>query len=233
MPHETRVVAPGSHDRSVVTAAGQTLAVPAGWILVPPGDPALTRRIKAAGPTWTVQQKRGRKLFSLGVWTAAEPVAAIRLVLEEERATEGYQKKRAADTKRREHKQTAYVGSFRDAVLEFLKFAPCHEALAGQLADAVTAHATPVGSGTVARTERIPIEQRAESAVIAWMRHQTTGYDTMSVPRVKGKRREVRRELAEQSRRLLHNYRAGQPPAANCPLAHALRQPEGAIDSVA
>jgi Fe-S cluster biosynthesis and repair protein YggX len=45
----------------------------------------------------------------------------------------------------------------------------------------VTAHATPVGSGTVARTERIPLEQRAESAVIAWMRHQTTAYDSMKI----------------------------------------------------
>ena len=29
---------------------------------------------------------------------------------------------------------------------------------------AVTDHATPVGSGTVARTKRIPVEQRAEAA---------------------------------------------------------------------
>jgi hypothetical protein len=37
-------------------------------------------------------------------------------------------------------------------------------------ADAVTVHATPVGSGTVARTERIPVHQRAE-AIIACVRH--------------------------------------------------------------
>jgi len=49
---------------------------------------------------------------------------------------------------------------------------------------AVSQHATPVGSGTVARTERIPIQQRAESAVIAWMRHQTTAYDNMKIARV-------------------------------------------------
>jgi len=29
--------------------------------------------------------------------------------------------------------------------------------------DAVTLHATPVGSGTVARTERIPINERTEA----------------------------------------------------------------------
>jgi len=89
----------------------------------------------------------------------------------------------------------------------------------------VTTHATPVGSGTVARTQRIPIEQRAESAVIAWMRHQTTAYDHMKIERVKGKRREVRRLLAEQSRRLLQAYRAGTVvDAASCPLQKALSQ---------
>lgn len=54
-------------------------------------------------------------------------------------------------------------------------------------------HAVPVGSGTVARTQLIPLEQRAEAAVIAWMRHQTTAYDRMSIARIKGERREVRR----------------------------------------
>lgn len=42
--------------------------------------------------------------------------------------------------------------------------------------------------------KRIPVEQRAD-AVIAWMRHQATGYDFMPVPWVKGKRRDVRRVL--------------------------------------
>ena len=84
-------------------------------------------------------------------------------------------------------------------------------------------HAAPVGSGTVARTQRIPIEQRAESAVIAWLRHATTAYDDMKIPRVKGKRREIRRMLAEQSRRLLQTYRAGHTAdPATCSLQRAL-----------
>ena len=37
------------------------------------------------------------------------------------------------------------------------------------------------------------IEQRAKAAVIAWMRHRTTAYEQMAIPRAKGKRREVRR----------------------------------------
>src|SRR5881275_3093559 len=90
------------------------------------------------------------------------------------------------------------------------------------MAPAVTDHATPVGSGTVARTKRIPVERRAEAAVIAWLRHRTTGYDGMAIPRVKGKRREVRRLLAQRSSQLLEQYRRGEPAGAACPLAKAL-----------
>ena len=42
------------------------------------------------------------------------------------------------------------------------------------------------------------LTRRVKAAVIAWMRHQTTGYDDMVIPRVKGNRREVRRMLAQR-----------------------------------
>jgi hypothetical protein len=79
------------------------------------------------------------------------------------------------------------------------------------LARAVADDSTPVGSGTVARTKRIPVERRAETAVIAWMRHQPTAYDSMVVPRIKGWRREARRVLARRSQELLRRYRRGEP----------------------
>jgi hypothetical protein len=94
--------------------------------------------------------------------------------------------------------------------------------MAKKLAKLVAEHATPVGSGTVARTKRIPIEHRAEAAVIAWMRHQTTGYDSMRIQRVKGERREVRRMLAQRSHQLLDSYRRGDAPTPSCPLKKAL-----------
>jgi hypothetical protein len=111
--------------------------------------------------------------------------------------------------------------------VKFLNFHAAHEELATRFAKAVAEHATPVGSGTVARTKRIPIERRAEAAVIAWMRHQTTAYDTMVIPRVKGKRREVRRMLAERSKELLARYRRGEQDASLCPLARALTALDG------
>lgn len=215
-------VSPGPSPRTIRTAAGAVVAVPAGWVLLPPGDPGLTRRVKAAGDHWVVQEKHGRRMFSRGVWAPAETIDRIRAELAAERSTEGYARKQAQAARRRERDQEEYVEDFRAAVRAFLAFDARHQAMAGRLADAVAVHATPVGSGTVARTQRIPIERRAQAAVIAWMRHQTTAYDSMPIPRVKGKRREVRRLLAERSRALLDAYRRGLPVAAACPLARAL-----------
>jgi hypothetical protein len=42
------------------------------------------------------------------------------------------------------------------------------------------------------------------------MRHQTTRYDNMAIERVKGRRREVRRELAQISRAVLDLHRRDQ-----------------------
>jgi hypothetical protein len=126
-----------------------------------------------------------------------------------------------------------HVEDFHGAVLKFLAFHDMHADLADRLARAVTDHATPVGSGTVARTKRIPVEQRAEAAVIAWMRHQTTLYQGMVIPRVKGKRREVRRMLAARSKELLARYRRGEPALEGCPLIKALVDHSGAPDEAA
>jgi hypothetical protein len=223
MTAATLLVAPGPDPGSVRTAAGAIVRPPADWVLLPPGDAALTRRVKAAGPTWTVQEQVGRKTFSRGVWAPQATVDQVRAELAAERATPQYQRQKAAGVRRRQLQQAGYVEEFRAAVLSFLAFDARHADLADRLAQAVTAHATPVGSGTVARTQRISVERRAEAAVVAWLRHQTTAYDGMTIPRVKGKRREVRRLLAEQSRRLLEAYRRGDAvDAAGCPLQAGL-----------
>lgn len=214
--------APGPTPNTVRTADGQTLTVPEDWILLPPGDAALTRRVKAAGDHWVVQEKKGRKVFSRGVWVPSATVERIKADLEAERSTESYAKRRESDVRRREKAQGEYVEDFFGAVVTFLAFHPNHNKLADQLAKAVTDHATPVGSGTVARTQRIPIERRAEAAVIAWMRHQTTGYDEMKIPRVRGQRREIRRMLARRSHELLDCYRRGTVIPLQCPLQAAL-----------
>lgn len=223
MTEQTRIVGPGKTDRTVQTSDGFTLKVPDGWELLPPGDAGVTRRVKAGGPSWTVKEKKGRRTFSKGVWAPADRIAKVKSDFEAERGTEAYAKRKKADAKRRAVKQEKYVEDFNGAVVQFLNFDSRYAGIGQQLADAVTEHATPVGSGTVARTQRIPIKRRAESAVIAWMRHQTTAYDNMQIARVKGRRREVRRELAKASKKLLQRYRNGDDvDASQCPLANAL-----------
>jgi hypothetical protein len=216
---------PGLAPNSVRTLAGQTIPVPAGWLLLPPGDAALTRRVKAAGEFWLVQEKVGRRMFSRGIWAPAATIERVQQDLAAERSSDAYAKRREADNRRREAQQAEYVEDFQAAVLAFLAFHERHAELARILATVVATHATPVGSGTVARTKRIPIERRAEAAVIAWMRHQTTGYDSMKIARVKGQRREVRRMLAQRSKELLAGYRRGDAAPASCPLAKALAPP--------
>ena len=81
------VFGPGPNPSTVRTADGQVLTVPADWELVPPGDAALTRRVKAAGEYWIIQEKKGRRVFSKGVWAAAATIKQIRVDLEAERST--------------------------------------------------------------------------------------------------------------------------------------------------
>lgn len=217
-------VRPSNKERHVRTLNGDELKVPDGWELMPPGDAAMSRRIKKVGPSWTVKEQKGRKLFSKGIWAPTANIESIRAELDEERKDPAYQKKLDAGRKRREKQQVAYRAEFELAVLTFLAFDSRYDQLAQKMAHRIAEHATPVGSGTVARTKQIPIEKRAEAATIAWMRHQTTAYDNMTIPKVKGKRREVRRMLAERSRQLLEHYRKGQEQTVDCPLMRAFAE---------
>lgn len=216
------VFTPGPTSGTVKSASGEVRSVPEGWVLLPPGDAALTRRAKAAGDHWIIQEKKGRRTFSKGVYAPTTTIDRIRKDLEAERSTDAFAKRKEAGARRREKAQAEYVEDFFGAVVDFLNFHSNFSDLAQQMAKLITTHATPVGSGTVARTKRIPVEQRAEAAVIAWMRHQTTAYDSMKIARIKGKRREVRRMLAQRSKELLSRYRRGESIPGDCPLQQAL-----------
>lgn len=220
---QSLTLAPSADPGIFIAADGSRLTPPADWECLPPGDAGLTRRVKQAGPSWAVVEKKGRKLFSRGLWAPRQNIEAARAALTTERATDAYARRRTADQARREHTQDAYVQSFEQQVRAFVAFAPRYAELGQRLAARVTQHATPVGSGTVARTERIPIERRAEAAVIAWMRHQTTAYDSLVIPRKKGMRREVRQQLAETARAVLDLHRRDEAhPVVTCTLCAAL-----------
>ena len=218
-----KIFRPGPKPNSVINEYDIIITVPVGWSLLPPGDAGLTRRVKAAGDYWVVQEKKGRRIFSKGIWAAATTIEKTRLELEAERSTESYSKRKESAAKRRDKVQLEYVEDFTGAVVAFLAFHQNHSDLANKLAKVVADHATPVGSGTVARTKRIPVERRAEAAVIAWMRHQTTAYDSMSIAKIKGERREVRRMLAQRSKSLLARYRKEESSSEPCLLKEALK----------
>jgi hypothetical protein len=220
---ESMEVSPTADPRRLRAPDGRLLAPPPGWVFLEAGDAALTRRVKAAGPSWTVVTRRGRRRFALGVWAPAAGVESARQRLAAERASPAHARKKEADARRRAAAQAGYVAEFEQEVLGFLAFSAVYADLGRRLAQAVTRHATPVGSGTVARTKRLTVARRAEAAVIAWLRHQTTAYEQMKIPRIKGKRREVRQLLAETSRHLLDRHRRGEVhEAAGCALCRAL-----------
>src|SRR5207245_7020537 len=98
---------------------------------------------------------------SRGRWAPSATIAAVRRDLAAERATPAHSRRRTAAADRRARIQEEYVAEFAESVFSFLDFSPSFNDLARALADAVTRHAAPVGSGTVARTRRIPVARRA------------------------------------------------------------------------
>lgn len=219
---ETMDVKWSEKDGFVETFQKKELRIPDGWQHLPPGDAGLTRRVKKDGPHWVVKSWYKKRWISQGVLAPADRIAFFREELEAERKDPAYAKKLEAGRKRREKQEEAYVEDFAAAVRDFLAFDALYSEMAEKLAEMIAKHATPVGSGTVARTKLIPIEQRAEAATIAWLRHQTTSYDHMHIPRAKGERREVRRMLAEESRRRLSGYRQGLKRGKTCPIWRAV-----------
>ena len=218
-----RIVKPGAEGK-LIGEKGETLTPPAGWSYLPAGDAGITRKVTSKGNYWRVEIRKGRRTMALGIWAPESTVDEAIKEVQQIRLTDQYKKKQLYASDRREKKQAEYDGEFIQAVESFLNFHSNYKPMEQKLARAVTAHAIPVGSGTVARTQMIPIEQRALLAVIAWMRHQTTGYDDLKIARVKGERRAVRRTLAQQSEALLARYRQGMPASPNCPLLKAVNE---------
>lgn len=217
------IVSPGPNN-TLLNKYGEQVRPPSGWSFLAAGDAGITRKITAKGLFWRVQYKKGKRMISKGVWAPTGTIEWAKKEVEETRNTDAYQKKRVSALKSRAKKQDEYEEDFQSAVEKYLNFHLKYKTMEKLMAEAITKHAVPVGSGTVARTAMIPIEERAAKAVIAWMRHQTTAYENLQIARIKGERRAVRRQLAQQSVNLLMRYRSGEPLSPNCPLRAALQK---------
>ena len=223
MAQDHKIVRPGLHG-TLLDESGEKLTPPDGWAFLAAGDAGITRKVIAKGTFWRVQTKMGRRIISKGIWAPLATITSARQEVEAVRATEAYRKKLENARQSRDRKQAEYEKDFCLEVRAFLAFAPRYHELEKEMAEAITSHAVPVGSGTVARTAMIPVAERAAKAVIAWMRHKTTAYEAMRIPREKGKRREIRRMLAGRSVELLKAYRDGQETSPACPLRKALEK---------
>ena len=221
MEIEKRIVNPGKNG-NLIGEKGEILVLPSSWAFLPAGDAGITRKVTAKGVFWRVEVKMGRRTISHGIWAPATTIIQAQEEVKTTRLTDEYKKKRVSDINRRDKKQELYDADFCKAVEDYLGFHQIYKPLEKRFARAVTVHAIPVGSGTVARTQTIPIEERAANAVIAWMRHQTTAYDQVKIARIKGERRAIRRGFAQESVALLANYRLGRGITDNCPLQKAI-----------
>ncbi len=225
MPTQTRTFLVTQSDASLKDKTGKVFIVPIDWANLPAGDASVTRKLKSLGPTWTVQEKKGRKTFSHGVWAAKEHIQEAKSLVEAQRSDPKHQKKLAQAKVRREEKEEVFGEDFQMAIITFLNFDNKYQTLVEKLAVLVKEHAVPVGSGTVARSSSVTLPDKAAMAVMAWMRHQTSNYDSTSVPRIKGARRELRQKIARQSEGILAKYRSGiDADLSLCPLYKALKK---------
>jgi hypothetical protein len=221
MPENIKIVTPGPGN-TLLNQHGETIIPPKDWAFLPAGDAGLTRKVTSGGKFWRVQFRKGRRIISKGIWAPAGTIENAKKEIADTRNTDAYKKKQEYNAVRRDKKQSEYKSEFCRAVEQFLNFDAAHKAIEKRMAKAVTNHAIPIGSGTVARTQMLPLRERAARAVIAWMRHNTTVYDSLKIKRIKGERRKTRRLLAEQSVSVLEKYRSGMTVDENCPLLKAV-----------
>jgi hypothetical protein len=150
---------------------------PDGWEFLASGEAFVTRRVKAGGVYWSAwkpKNRRGGHRRRLGLFAPAAAIAAARKAAVE--SADQRAAARAAGGRHRERVEADYQVELRDTVLRWLDFAPEHHDLAARIADGAAAQATVVGSGRVGRTKTLSVDERAELAACAYIRHHHTDY---------------------------------------------------------
>lgn len=188
---------------------------PAEWEFLPPGDAYLTRTVKRLGPHWVVLKRGKGYTATVGVLAPAANVQEARRLAEETKARRESTRERSQQ--RREQKERSYRERFAEAVLRYLDFASGHGKLAKEIAEGAAERATEVGSGRVGRTAKLALEEKAELAARAYVRHRHTGFEERLIDAslfdvadyvYREARAESREEVDEFLRR--HRRRGGQ-----------------------
>jgi hypothetical protein len=154
------------------------LELPEGWEFLAAGDNFVTRRVKASGMYWTLWQPRSRHRAHRRKIGVLAPTATINAARAKAVATaERRAAQRAVNASARQRAEERYRVELAAAVRVWLDFAPEHADLAAEIADGVAEHAAVVGSGRVGRTRTLPLQERAQLAARAFIRHRFTDYE--------------------------------------------------------
>jgi hypothetical protein len=68
-----RLVSPGKNGQ-FINEFGILETPPTGWVFLPAGDAATTRKVTAKGDIWRVQIKKGRRIQSTGIWAPLQHI---------------------------------------------------------------------------------------------------------------------------------------------------------------
>jgi len=185
------------------------IPVPEGWELLESGDALLTRRVKARGKYWEYYHKLKTKSYDikLGIFAPANIIEEERGKISLERRTKEYEQRLQRSRESQEKKEAKYSKEFAEACFQFLDFVPEYEDLAWQIAWGAASVATDVGSGRVGRTNKLPLEKKAELAVRAFIRHNFTNYDERLDDMGEPWYREIRGDAAADVNRFLEEHR--------------------------
>ncbi len=154
------------------------IEIPDHWDFLRSGNAFVTRTVKASGIYWVSWKPRNRNRRHrrrIGLWA---PRDAIADALGQAAATaESRTVQRQQSARSRERAEGRYLEELSEAVLKFLSFDPAHADLAKDIASRTAERAAVVGSGRVGRTRLLSIEERAELAARAHIRHHHTDYE--------------------------------------------------------
>jgi hypothetical protein len=152
--------------------------IPDGWEFLPAGDAFLTRTVKAGGRYWKSYRPRGRNRPHrrlIGIWAPADQIREAEALAEATASKRASARAQSARTRAR--REENYQAELREAVLAFLNFSDDHADLAARIASETAVHAAVVGSGRVGRTQLLSLEEKAELAARAHIRHRYTTYE--------------------------------------------------------
>ncbi|KNC84355.1 hypothetical protein SARC_03435 [Sphaeroforma arctica JP610] len=224
----------GRKENNKMANQKKTLNIPNNYVLTKPGDPMITRRLKAGPHVWVEQRKgkKGQKLQKelIGVWAPPEAVAEVLKGVKDTRDNPQYHAALDRSKLRRDAQEDDLSVHLQATVKAFLNFRPPHEYLAQQLAKRVVSHAIPVGSNTILRkksTKNLDKSARARMATMAWLRHSKTCTYTQTRFRDAKQRKNGRRRAHEHNMKIIKKYRTFDViDPSTCPLVMAVAATE-------